>query len=241
VARDVYIGHHRYHDTPLAGVVAGLLASPALVGLKAPLAMVMPRSEQGTPSGEDTDPISVLRLIEVLNEFVDARPEVPLVSDTGDCLFASVEIRSNDCVAPAYYATMGFAIPAALGLQVSSGRRPLVLVGDGAFQMTGPEIAHAGPLGCNPVVVLLNNTRWEMLQAFYPHAAYNETVPWPFAELATLWGGRGVRTATVGELRRALAEAWADSRFTLIEVPLPKGDISPVLRRFVQAFKERVS
>jgi hypothetical protein len=38
---------------------------------------------------------------------------------------ASVEIRSNDCVAPAYYATMGFAIPAALGRQVSSGRRPL--------------------------------------------------------------------------------------------------------------------
>jgi thiamine pyrophosphate-dependent acetolactate synthase large subunit-like protein len=40
---------------------------------------------------------------------------------------AAVEIQSNDCVAPAYYATMGFAVPAALGLQVSSGRRPLVL------------------------------------------------------------------------------------------------------------------
>jgi indolepyruvate decarboxylase len=49
-------------------------------------------------------------------------PEVPLVADTGDCLSAAVEIRSNDCVAPAYYATMGFAIPAALGLQVARGR-----------------------------------------------------------------------------------------------------------------------
>ena len=56
---------------------------------------------------------------------------------------------------------MGFAIPAALGLQVSSGRRPLVLVGDGAFQVTGPEISHAGALGCNPIVVLLNNNRLE--------------------------------------------------------------------------------
>jgi len=106
--------------------------------------------------------------------------------------------------------------------------------------MTGPEIAHAPALRCNPIIVLMNNTRWEMLQAFYPHATYNETVPWPFAELAALWGGRGVRTATVGEFRAALNEAWSESRFTLIEVPLPKGDISPVLSRFVKAFKERV-
>ena len=165
---------------------------------------------------------------------------MPLVSDTGDCLFAAVEIQSNDCVAPAYYATMGFAVPAALGLQVSSGRRPLVLVGDGAFQMTGSEIAHAGVLGCNPIIVLLNNARWEMLQAFYPHAGYNDTVPWPFARLAELWGGRGVVAATIGEFRAALHEAWSDPRFTLIEVPLAKGDISPVLSRFVTAFKDRV-
>jgi indolepyruvate decarboxylase len=81
---------------------------------------------------------------------------------------------------------MGFAVPAALGLQVSSGRRPLVLVGDGAFQMTGSEISHVGALGCNPIIVLLNNARWEMLQAFYPHGGYNDTVPWPFVRLAEL-------------------------------------------------------
>ena len=94
-------------------------------------------------------------------------------------------------MAPAYYATMGFAVPAALGVQIASGRRPLVLVGDGAFQMTGPEISHAPEYGCNPVIVLFNNTRWEMLQAFFPDAGYNTTVSWPFAKLAELWGGRG--------------------------------------------------
>jgi indolepyruvate decarboxylase len=184
--------------------------------------------------------MTAIRLIEAANEFIEAHPEVPLVSDTGDCLFAAVEIQSNECVAPAYYATMGFSIPAALGLQIASGRRPLVLVGDGAFQMTGSEISHAPSFRCNPIVVLLNNNRWEMLQAFYPHAGYNETVSWPFARLAELWGGRGVVAATIGELRAALREAWQDERFTLIEVPLAKGDISPVLSRFVAAFKQRV-
>jgi indolepyruvate decarboxylase len=200
----------------------------------------MAASSGAEPRSPDGAAMTVVRLIEAVNEFVEAHPDVPLVSDTGDCLFAAIEIRSNDCVAPAYYATMGFAIPAALGLQIASGRRPLVLVGDGAFQMTGPEIAHAPSFGCNPIVVLLNNTRWEMLQAFYPHAGYNETVSWPFARLAELWGGRGVVAATIGELRTALRDAWQDERFTLIEVPLAKGDISPVLSRFVAAFKERV-
>ena len=241
VAREVFVGHHRYRDTPLERVVAGLVESPALAAWPAQAAAVpLPVLAGLEPRSADAAPMTVARVIEAANEFVEAHPEVPLVSDTGDCLFAAVEIQSNDCVAPAYYATMGFAVPAALGLQVSSGRRPLVLVGDGAFQMTGSEIAHAGALGCNPIIVLLNNARWEMLQAFYPHAGYNDTVPWPFARLAELWGGRGVVASTIGEFRAALRQAWEEPRFTLIEVPLAKGDISPVLGRFVKAFKERV-
>jgi len=188
----------------------------------------------------DHTPITASIVVAVLNEFVTAHPEVPLVSDTGDCLFASVEIRSNEIVAPAYYATMGFAVPAALGVQISTGRRPLVLMGDGAFQMTGPEIAHAPRHGCNPVIVLLNNSRWEMLQAFFPHAGYNDTVPWPFAALADLWGGHGTLARTAGDLRRALDTAWASAEFSVIEVPLARGDISPVLARFVDAFKQRL-
>jgi indolepyruvate decarboxylase len=135
---------------------------------------------------------------------------------------------------------MGFAVPAALGVQIASRRRPLVLVGDDAFQMTGPEISHAGEYGCNPVIVLLNNSRWEMLQAFFPKASYNTTAPWPFARLAELWGGRGCVARTPGELRAALTEAWADTRFALIEAILQPGDVSPILRGFVQAFKARV-
>lgn len=239
VGREVFVGHHRYQDTPLERIVTGLLESAPPAPWPVQAAAVSAPAGSASRSA-DADPMTVARLIEAANEFVEDHPDVPLVSDTGDCLFAAVAIQSNDCVAPAYYATMGFAVPAALGLQVSSGRRPLVLVGDGAFQMTGPEIAHAGSLGCNPIVVLLNNARWEMLQAFYPHARYNDTVPWPFARLAELWGGRGVVTSTVGEFRAALRQAWQEPRFTLIEVPLAKGDISPVLSRFVQAFKQRV-
>ena len=36
-------------------------------------------------------------------------------------------------------------------------RRPYVLVGDGAFQMTGAEVSTAVRLGLNPIIIVLNN------------------------------------------------------------------------------------
>ena len=241
MARDVYIGHHRFQKTPLDRVIARLLQAADLPRKEMP---AYTPSDQLSPEVlgpvPDDDPIRVTHVIHVLNEFLAARTDVPVVADTGDALFAAVDVRANEFIAPAYYATMGFAVPAALGAQIASRRRPLVLVGDGAFQMTGPEISHAPQYGCNPVIVLFNNARWEMLQAFFPDATYNTTVPWPFAKLAELWGGRGFNARTPRELRDALHAAWEDGAFALIDVALESGDISPILRGFVKAFKERV-
>ena len=241
VARDVYIRHHRYQNVPLDQLVPRLLGSPDLPRNRTRAGAFRDHvSPEVLEHGQDGEPIRVRHVIYEVNEFLADHLDVPLVSDTGDCLFAAVDIRSNEIVAPAYYATMGFAVPAALGVQIATGRRPLVLVGDGAFQMTGPEVSHAPESGCTPVIVLFNNTRWEMLQAFFPDAGYNATVSWPFARLAELWGGRGFVARTPGELRSALAAAWAGDTFALIEVTLEPGDVSPILSGFVRAFKARV-
>lgn len=242
VARDVYIRHHRYQDTPLTHLVARLLASPDLPSTPGtPQAAASQLSPEVLEPISDDEPIRVRHVLGVLNEFLAGHQEWPIVADTGDCLFASVDICADEFIAPAYYATMGFAIPAALGVQIASGRRPLVLVGDGAFQMTGPEIAHASEYRCNPLIVLFNNARWEMLQAFFPDAGYNDTVAWPFAKLAELWGGRGFDVRTPRQLRDALAAAALEDRFVLIDVTLQPQDISPILRGFVRAFKQQVS
>jgi indolepyruvate decarboxylase len=238
-ARGVLIKHHGYQDAPIDALVARLLAEPDLPSRSSPPGAT-PAAPPASAPRDNEAPIVVADVIEILNEFFADHPDLPLVSDTGDCLFASVDIQANECIAPAYYATMGFAVPAALGVQVSTGRRPVVLLGDGAFQMTGPEISHAPEYRCNPIIVLLNNARWEMLQAFFPNAGYNETVSWPFAQLADLWGGRGFVARSPRQLRDALASAEREPSFTLIEVPLKKGDISPILARFVAAFKQRV-
>jgi indolepyruvate decarboxylase len=242
VARDVYVGHHRYQHTPLDRVVEKLLSSPSLPRKTMPAHVP---SDQLSPEVleplRDDEPIRVRHLVSVLNDFLATRTTTPVVVDTGDALFAAVDIRANEIVGPGYYATMGFAVPAALGVEIASGRRPLVLVGDGAFQMTGAEISQAPQYGCRPIVVVFNNARWEMLQAFFPDAGYNTTVPWPFAKLAELWGGRGFNARTPGEFKTALNAAWESDQFTVIDVALERGDLSPILRGFVQAFKAKLA
>jgi indolepyruvate decarboxylase len=129
---------------------------------------------------------------------------------------------------------MGFAVPAALGFEVATGRRPLVLVGDGAFQMTGPELVHALRWRLAPIVVVMNNASWEMLQAFLP-TGYNEIPDWRYAEIARSWGARAWRAETAAAFRQALAAARAAAVACLIEVPLARGDISSTLRTFTRS------
>jgi indolepyruvate decarboxylase len=241
VARETFIKHHRFQFTPLDHLVDKLLVADLPVKDHLVQAMSTDLSPEIFDPYRQDEAIRVRHVIKLVNEFIEEHGDLPLVADTGDALFASVDIRSNECIAPAYYATMGFAVPAAIGAQIASGRRPLVLVGDGAFQMTGSEISHAPQYGCNPIIVLLNNSRWEMLQAFFPDATYNETVGWPFSKLAELWGGRGFKAHTPRQFRDALEAALEEERrFSLIEVGLAPGDISPILRGFVNAVKSRV-
>ena len=115
---------------------------------------------------------------------------MPVASDCGDCLFTAFEIENTEIVAPGYYATMGFGVPAALGLQAATGQRPLVLVGDGAFQMTGWELGNCRRYGWDPIVIVMNNLSWEMLRVFQPESKFNTLDDWHFAELAARAGRR---------------------------------------------------
>ena len=115
-----------------------------------------------------------------------------------------MDIDPTALIAPGYYAGMGYGVPAGLGLQAATGSRPLILVGDGAFQMTGWELGNAQRYGWDPVVLVFNNASWEMLRAFEPDAGFNDLGTWDFASMAAGMGGDGHLVRTCGELERAL-------------------------------------
>lgn len=166
----------------------------------------------------------------------------PLVCDIGDCLFMAMEMEGREVLASGYYATMGFGVPAGLGLSATTGQRPVILTGDGGFQMTGWELINAPRYGWDPVVIVLNNASWEMLRSFGPEARYNDIAGLSYARIAESLGGRGQTARTPGELSRALETALSrKGTFEVIDAVLPKNECTAMMKRFAAALKQNMA
>ena len=163
----------------------------------------------------------VADVLREINHFLAQQKKFSVVVESGDSLFGGIDLKVGGdglYMAQGFYASMGFAVPGAIGAQIGTGLRPLILTGDGGFQMTGVEIAHAPRHKLNPIVVLLNNGGWGIFRPIAKRQDLLTLPPWRYAELARLWGGRGFQAHTVQQLRRALDEAAKSSAFAIIEV-----------------------
>ena len=230
----VTLGYHTYPKIPLAALVDGLLQRANQGGTSYSV------KRQIFPYGLVGDDASITPtdIATAVNDLMAERGKMPIASDVGDCLFTAMEIEYTPLVAPGYYATMGYGVPAGLGLQAATGERPLILVGDGAFQMTGWELGNCKRYGWDPIVLVFNNASWEMLRTFQPESSFNDLGHWGFAEMASGLGGEGVRVNTRAELKAALDKAIATrGKFQLIEITLPRGVLSNTLQRFVAGVK----
>jgi indolepyruvate decarboxylase len=191
----------------------------------------------------DDEPIAMRCLFPVLNTFI--RDDTVVISDIGDSLFGAIDLkihRRTEFLSPAYYSSMGFAVPASVGVQTANeSLRPLVLVGDGAFQMTGLELSTSLRLGLSPIVVVLNNHGYSTERQIMD-GPFNDILDWRFSKVPELLGGGlGFVARTVGELRQAFNTALAnEASFSVIEVELGKYDISPALARLGERLGKRV-
>lgn len=236
----VEMGHHHYPQVPLDALVDALLRRLPAVGAASLAAahVPVPVPVPGTELIADAAPVRPQDIAAAVNDLMREHGPLPLASDVGDCLFTAMDMDPTALIAPGYYATMGYGVPAGLGLQAATGKRPLVLVGDGAFQMTGWELGNAQRYGWDPIVLVFNNAGWEMLRAFEPAARFNDLSSWDFAAMAAGMGGDGHLVRTRAELKLALQCAQATrGRFQLLDIRLARGARSPTLERFVNAVK----
>ena len=230
----VTIGYHIYPQLPLADLVECLLERVEQND------RVFPVKRQtfcyDLPADEQS--IAPTDIATAVNDLMARHGKMTIASDMGDCLFTAMEIEHTALVAPGYYATMGYGVPAGLGVQAATGERPLILVGDGAFQMTGWELGNCRRYGWDPIVLVFNNESWEMLRTFQPESSFNDLGRWDFAQMAAGMGGDGVRVSTRGQLKDALEKAVATrGRFQLIDIAIPRGVLSTTLQRFVAGVK----
>ena len=235
--REVRVGHHVYPNLPIGDLIDALSArARRLAGGDARVDRPVADYPRGLPA--DDHPVAPSDIATAINDLFDRHGPMPMTADIGDCLFTAMEIENTALAAPGYYAGMGFGVPGGIGVAAATGRRPLVLVGDGAFQMTGWELGNCRRYGLDPIVVLFNNASWEMLRAFQPQSRFNDLDDWNFAAMAPSLGGHGERVRTRRELKDALERAVARRRqFSIVEVMLPRGATSRTLARFVSGFQ----
>ncbi|HMM78302.1 MAG TPA: thiamine pyrophosphate-binding protein [Gammaproteobacteria bacterium] len=239
-SEDLRIRHHHYHGVRFPDFIDGLLAAPIKVKARR-----LPRMAHEAPSPYRPKPaarITNARLFARLDELLE--DGVVVVSDVGDSLFGASDLvihRDTEFLSPAYYTSMGFACPAAVGVQVANRRlRPLVIVGDGAFQMTGQELSTAVRLGFNPIVIVMNN-RGYTTERFLQEGPFNDIHDWRYHLLPEVYGGgQGFEVHTEGELETALVAALRADALCLLNVHLAPDDISPALARLTETLKKRV-
>lgn len=236
---EVTIRHHRYARVALGDFLAALTAR---VTPRPPLPAALPWP-QAPDFPAPRRAMTTARLIARLNAALT--PDSLVVCDVGDCLFAATELRvhqGGEFFASAFYTSMGFAVPAALGAQMARpGARALVLVGDGAFQMTGTELSTIARLGLDPIVIVFNN-RGYATERFILDGAFNDIAAWRFHRLGEVFGPlAGHEAATEEDFERALVAALAErGQPSLIDVHLAPDDASAAMRRLAEHLRARV-
>ncbi|HVM49940.1 MAG TPA: thiamine pyrophosphate-dependent enzyme [Candidatus Acidoferrum sp.] len=238
------IGYHTYEGVRFKDFVSGLRRLPLRPRKLGNIPRPAPVIDQERPRpGRSGGRLTVRRLFERLNAFLPESTVV--VADVGDALFGAADLfirKRTEFISPAYYTSMGFAVPASVGAQLANPKlRPLVLVGDGAFQMTGMELATVARYGLNPIVVLLNNGGYGT-ERHMQDGPYNDLWPWQYHRIPEVLGaGRGFVVETERDLENALREAALWTRgFCLLEVRLGSQDRSPALDRLAARMARRL-
>jgi indolepyruvate decarboxylase len=240
-ADGIMIKHHRYDQVRFDDFVRALAAAPMPSFPTRPLP-IHEAARPELPAGDA--PVTLRSLFGHLDTRLDEKTLI--IADVGEALFAAADLRvykSAEFLAPAYYTSMGFAVPAAVGAGFADpSLRPIVLVGDGAFQMTGTELTTCLRYGQTPVVIILNNrgfsTEREILDG-----PFNDVHEWRYEKICDLiGGGAAYRISTHGELVAVLDAALTDpARLYVLNVLLDPADRSPAMARLAHRLAKRLT
>ena len=157
-------------------------------------------------------------VINKLNEYLDA--DTPVATDVGQHqMWAAqfVKFRSNRrFISSGGLGTMGFGMGAAMGAQLATGQKTVLITGDGSFGMNLNELATAVANRIPLVILLMNNNVLGMVrqwQTLFFDKHYSNTMldkrQTDFVKLAQAFGADGSRTLTLEELDDALKKAFA--------------------------------
>jgi acetolactate synthase-1/2/3 large subunit len=132
--------------------------------------------------------------------------------------------------------TMGFALPAAIGLAISApGESVLAFTGDGGFTMNAAELETAARSKAKVIVLVLNDASLSLIRVKQADVGLSRSnvdfVRSDFAVVAEGFGVRGARATTEAELREALMDAVDAPVTTVIDIASDGSEHAELHRR----------
>ena len=176
----------------------------------------------------DLKTLSPFTVFSLINECAKDRT-MEFVADVGNNqMWCAHSLRLRNGQAAHYcggMGAMGFALPTAMGVAISSGKKVLCITGDGGLQINIQELDTLKRLKLDLVVLVLNNLSLGMVKNFqdmYFEGRNQSTkvgysVP-DFVKVSRAYGIDAVRTRSKSGLRKALLRGLESTGPFLIEV-----------------------
>jgi indolepyruvate decarboxylase len=182
--------------------------------------------------------------IQAVSDFVSADERFVVVSDTSLSMYpaADIAVKGADAyVCNGVWQAIGFSVAAAVGVGLAHTRRPLVICGDGGFQMTAPAISTMARHRIKSVVLVLDNGHYGIEQflldrSYFTNAAntvrpYLALPSWDYVALAKAWGAPFARRVeTRADLDAALKAAGDANGPALLSVRIRAHDLPSAVR-----------
>jgi indolepyruvate decarboxylase len=241
----VRVGARLFNNVPLKDFAGGVVGR--FLGSKHRARRRPPPRRQAPPRAASSAPISFEILISGLEAFLNRNRKMILMVDESDAMYVSASMRIHSpggFASQAAWGSIGYTLAGAIGVGTAARpRRPVVLIGDGGFQMTCQALSslHRQELGA--IVLVIDNGIYGIEQALVDlgpfdstsptdFKPYNELLHWDYVTLAGAMGGLGIRAETVGQLRSALETAKGrESSLTVISVKIDKRELPAPIRR----------
>ncbi|EAM3003933.1 indolepyruvate decarboxylase [Salmonella enterica] len=204
-----------------------------------------PRSA-GQPVRIDKGELTQENFWQTLQQYL--KPGDILLVDQGTAAFGAAALSLPDgaeVVVQPLWGSIGYSLPAAFGAQTACpDRRVILIIGDGAAQLTIQEMGSMLRDGQAPLILQLNNDGYTVERAIHGAAQrYNDIASWNWTQIpralnaaqqAECW-----RVTQAIQLAEVLERLVRPQRLSFIEVMLPKADLPELLRTVTRALEAR--
>ncbi|EDT2837900.1 alpha-keto acid decarboxylase family protein [Salmonella enterica subsp. enterica] len=205
-----------------------------------------PTRSAGQPVRIDKGELTQESFWQTLQQYL--KPGDIILVDQGTAAFGAAALSLPDgaeVVVQPLWGAIGYSLPAAFGAQTACpDRRVILIIGDGAAQLTIQEMGSMLRDGQAPVILLLNNDGYTVERAIHGAAQrYNDIASWNWTQIppalnaaqqAECW-----RVTQAIQLAEVLERLVRPQRLSFIEVMLPKADLPELLRTVTRALEAR--